>query len=140
MSGSLLFGDIVPAIVVKGRPVSINASPATKAAWKDKVREAALLVYPTPLEDDDLEIEITYFCDGQTDIDTDNISKPICDSLNGIVYEDDKQLIDRNARRRDLNKYFYVKGIEPSVAVALAEGEEFVSIKISNVGERVARI
>ena len=127
-------------IVVKGRPASINASNATKTAWKVKVREAAKLIYLAPLEDDDLKIEITYFCDGQTDIDTDNMSKPICDSLNGIVYEDDKQLLDRDARRRDLNKYFYVKGIEPSVAVALAEGEEFVSIKISVVGEMVARI
>ena len=127
-------------IVIKGRPVSINSSPHNKTRWKSKVAEAASRIFSDPLEDTDLGIEITFFCDGHPDFDTDNMSKPICDCLKGVVYRDDSQIIDRNARIRDLNKYFYIKGIEPLVAVAMAEGEEFVSIRIVKMGERVARI
>ncbi len=127
-------------IVIKGRPVSINAASHNKIRWKNKVAELASNIFPAPLEDTDLGIEITFFCDGHPDFDTDNMSKPICDCLKGVVYLDDSQLIDRNARIRDLNKSFYIKGIEPSVAMAMAEGEEFVSIKVVKVGERVARI
>lgn len=127
-------------IVVKGRPASVNASGSTKSLWKTKVAEAASHIFSEPLEDTDLGIEITFFCNGRPDFDTDNMSKPICDCLKGVVYQDDSQLIERNARIKDLNKYFYIKGVEPSVAVAMAEGEDFVSIKIEPMGERVARI
>lgn len=127
-------------IVVKGRPASVNASSSTKTAWKAKVAAAASLIFSEPLDDADLGIVITFFCSGRPDFDTDNMSKPICDCLNGVVYQDDSQLIERSARIKDLNKSFYIKGVEPAVAVAMAEGEDFVSIKIVKVGERVAVI
>lgn len=127
-------------IVVKGRPASVNASASTKLNWKNKVAAAASQVFSKPLEDTDLRIEITFFHDGSPDIDAGNMSKPICDCLEGIVYHDDSQLMEHNARFRDLNRYFYIKGVELAVAIAIAEGEEFVAIKIEKVGEGAARI
>lgn len=125
---------------MKGQPASVNASPPTKSRWKTKVAAAASQVFSEPLEDIDLRIVITFFCNGLPDFDTDNMSKPICDCLKGILYLDDSQLMERNARFRDLNKSFYIKGVEPAVAVAIAEGEDFVAIGIEKVGEGVARI
>lgn len=126
-------------VVVKGHPVSINASTRSKSTWRQKVVDAASIVFTEPLEDDDLRVVITIFSNEAIG-DTDNYSKPICDALKGIVYNDDSQIMERNARRRDLNGSFHIKGVEPTVAVAIAEGQDFVSIKIEKVGEGVVLI
>lgn len=102
--------------------------------------EAASQVFSVPLEDTDLRIVITVFCDGRPDFDIDNISKPICDCLKDIVYLDDSQLMERNARIRDLNVSFDIEGADKATAIAIAEGEEFVTIKIERLEEEVARI
>lgn len=127
-------------VVIKGCPVSVNASNATKSRWKNKVAAAASAVFPAPLVDTDLRIVITFYYNSPPDFDTDNMSKPICDALKEIVYTDDSQLMERHARRRDLNGSFHIKGVEPTVAVAIAEGEEFVSITVEKVGAGVVMI
>jgi Holliday junction resolvase RusA-like endonuclease len=124
-------------IVVKGRPVSYNSSTRSKNTWKAKVAAAASLVFNTPLNDPDLRVRITIFYDGIWTYDANNATKPICDALCGIGYIDDSQVIDPYTRMRDLNRSFRIKGIPPEVAVALSEGEEFVWITISKVGNEV---
>ena len=138
--GNESLGRAVRTVVVKGRPVSVGASSASRSHWKNQVAAAASAVFPAPLVETDLKITITFFYNNPPDFDTDNISKPICDALKGIAYSDDSQLMERHARRRDLNGSFHIKGVEPSVAVAIAEGEEFVSIKIEIIGAGVAVI
>lgn len=127
-------------IVVKGRPISINSSSRSKNRWKNKVAQEARRFFSTPLDDTDLRITITFFYDSLPDFDTDNVCKPICDALKGVAYNDDSQLMERNARRRDLNGSYRIKGIDPELAVAMAEGEEFVSIKLDKVGRGVVEI
>lgn len=126
--------------VVKGRPVSINASNAAKLRWKQRVASLAAAVFPGPLPDDDLRIVITFYYNMLPDFDTDNISKPICDCLEGIAYRNDNQLMERMARRRDINGSFHIKGVPPDVAVSIAEGEDFVAITLEKVGEGVVVI
>lgn len=126
--------------VVKGRPVSINASNAAKLRWKNKVASAASPVFLTPFPDEDLRILITFYYNVLPDFDTDNVSKPICDCLEGIAYHNDNQLMERIARRRDINGSFHIKGIPPDVAVAIAEGEDFVAITLEKVGVGVVMI
>lgn len=41
-------------------------------------------------------------------LDVDNISKPIIDAFTGVIYDDDKQIISRVARRIDLNDLVFV--------------------------------
>ena len=130
----------VRTVVVKGRPVSVNASSAAKMRWKNKVAAAASKVFSEPLEDIDLRIIITFYHNVMPDIDTDNMSKPICDCLKGVVYHDDRQLMERYARHRDLNGSFHIKGVEPDVAVAIAEGEDFVAITVEKIGAGVVMI
>ena len=129
-------------LIVKGRPVSIRASSRSrnKKQWKDRVKNAARRVFPTPLDDIDLKITITIFYNSAPDFDTDNISKPICDALEGVAYHNDNQLMDRNARRRDINSSFRLEDVEPELAIAIAEGEEFVAIQIEKVGSGAIEI
>jgi hypothetical protein len=128
------------AIVIKARPISINASSQSKEAWKKTVSNAAKKIYTQPLQDCDLRIIITFFYNILPDFDTDNMSKPICDSLKGIVYQDDIQIMERLARRRDVNSAFHIRGIDPEVALAIAEGSDFVSINIEKIGDGVSKI
>lgn len=127
-------------VVLKGRPISIRASARSKERWKRKVANAARRVFPTPLDGNDMSITITFFYNALPDFDTDNMSKPICDALEGIAYHNDSQLMERHARRRDINGSFRIKGIDPKVAIAIAKGEDFVAIKIEKIGPGVIKI
>ncbi len=64
--------------------VQIDAYTAPPASWSKKKRAAALAgeVYPT------------------TKPDVDNIAKAVGDGANGVVWRDDKQIVDLRVRRR----------------------------------------
>jgi Holliday junction resolvase RusA-like endonuclease len=123
--------------IVKGRPASVQSSRQNKARWAAEVATAAKLKCPAPLAGNGLRIKITFYYNALPDFDSDNISKPICDALNGITYADDHQLADRVARRRDMGQPYVFRGIDPELAAAIAEGQEFVSVEIddANLGE-----
>src|SRR5690242_629396 len=120
-------------IVVKGRPCSIQASTATRQRWMEAVRAAGQAVCNVPLTANDLRIKITFFYNTLPDFDTDNVSKPICDALNGVAYTDDHQLAVRVARRRDIDSPYRIRGVHPDLAVAIAQGDDFVWIEIDQV-------
>jgi len=127
-------------IIVKGIPASVNSSPGTRTAWKSMVAAEGIKKCTEPSNAPDLRITIKYFYDGTTDIDSDNISKPICDALIGVAYNDDSQLMDRNVGKRNINGSYRIKGVDPEIAVAIAEGEPFISITIENIGTGVTEI
>lgn len=127
-------------IVVQGRPVSANNRGLAKQRWKRQVATEGARVFSAPLMGSDLRIIITFFYEGLPDFDTDNISKPICDALKGVAFRDDRQLMERYARRRHIGGSFRIKGVDPGVAVALAGGQEFVAIKIEELGAQVVEI
>ncbi|MQY66944.1 MAG: RusA family crossover junction endodeoxyribonuclease [Dehalococcoidia bacterium] len=127
--------DIV--IIVKGRPVSVNSSSRNKNRWKKNVATEAQKVCSKPVADNNLIITITFFYKAYPDFDSDNMSKPICDALNGTAYYDDNQIQDRHVRKTDMNGTFTIKNPNSEVTSALANGEDFVciSIKNANLGE-----
>ena len=118
----------------------MQSSTASKNAWKQTVAAAARAKCAAPLADQDLRITITIFYNQLPDFDTENISKPICDALNQIVYEDDHQLADRTVRRRDINSSFRIRGIDPELAVAIVEGDDFVYIVVDRVGSEAEQL
>jgi len=120
-------------LVVKGRPCSVQASPATRQAWMARVAAAASAACNFSLITNDLKINIAFFYNALPDFDTDNISKPICDALNGIVYKDDHQLCKRTASRKDINGPYRIRGAAPELALAIAEGEDFVYIEVEHL-------
>ena len=61
-------------------------------------------------------VEITYFYEKRPlKIDVDNMSKPILDALEGVVYEDDFQVTDLLCQKRRLED----RGVEISSAMLL---------------------
>jgi len=101
------------SFVVKGRPASVQSSAQNKAAWAAKIVAAATVKCAAPLVGNGLRIKITFFYNALPDFDSDNISKPICDALNGIAYTDDHQLADRHVKRRDMGERYVFRRINP---------------------------
>ena len=50
-----------------------------------------------------------------------------------IVYSNDNQILDRVARKRFIRGSYRIEDIDPQVAVAIAEGEEFVAIQVETI-------
>ncbi|NJK68432.1 MAG: RusA family crossover junction endodeoxyribonuclease [Microcoleus sp. CSU_2_2] len=69
------------------------------------------------------------YCITQTS-DLDNIIKPIVDSMNSLVYVDDRQVTDLTVKRRKVKDLADFAGISPLIAEALADGKEFIYVKI----------
>ncbi|AGP37128.1 hypothetical protein BE04_39740 [Sorangium cellulosum] len=93
-------------LVVKGIPVSSQAEDRTNLKrWKERVAQAARDAIK---EEDELYGEcrgiLVYFYFGSTDLDVDNIIKPVSDALNGIAYYDDKIVSEWIARKTDLGR------------------------------------
>src|SRR5712691_6848223 len=119
----------MPRFVVKGRPVSIQASGPSRNVWRNAVAAAAGPRCAAPVGHNNLRIRITFYYNTLPDFDTDNVSKPICDALIGVAYLDDNQLSERIARRKDINGSYRIRGIDPELAVAIAEGNDFVFVE-----------
>ena len=83
--------------VVVGTPRSFRAN--SSPLWKAKVKAA--VPEQDQLLDGPLRLRIDFFFSETTDLDTDNIIKPIQGALEDLVYEDDKTIVDVCARRVD---------------------------------------
>ena len=117
-------------LVVPGSPVSYQSRRDALKRWKRRVATIARAHVSQPVYDRDLSVCITHFFGLLPRCDTDNISKPICDALRGIVYEDDWQIAERIARRITLFRGFSLIGEARQLALALCEGREFVFIQV----------
>ncbi len=63
-------------------------------------------------------------------LDTDNMLKPIQDALIGLIYNDDRQITDITAGKRDINGSFRVRGLSSSLAEGFNSNNEFVHVKV----------
>ena len=126
--------------IIPGPPTSQQTRRRVQLqAWKDKVRLAALTRLPAnaPPFRDDVRIIVRYFHEKPTvRIDTDNLLKPIQDALIGLVYEDDRQVIDAVTQKRPIEEPFYVRYISMVLAEGFAQGDEFVYVRIEPVTDR----
>ena len=76
-----------------------------------------------------VKMTVVYYYDGAS-LDTDNMLKPIQDSLIGLVFGDDAQVTDITAGKRDLNGSYRVRGISSALAEGFSTNSEFVHIKV----------
>ncbi|NJK73940.1 MAG: RusA family crossover junction endodeoxyribonuclease [Oscillatoriales cyanobacterium RU_3_3] len=120
------------AFIITGKPVSLQINNRAKLQeWKSKVRETAVEALPIGMKatSEGVQVIITHYCITQTS-DLDNIVKPIVDSMNSIVYIDDRQVTDLTVKRRKFKEFADLTAISPSIAEALSAGEEFIYVKI----------
>lgn len=118
--------------IFDGPPLSLQSkSGAKKTAYKNRVAIAAQAILPAGFvpTSDEVEITITYYYENIIG-DVDNIIKPIQDSLNGIIYDDDQRVKDSRSRRKDINGSYKIRSASPLVLQGFANGKDFVHVRI----------
>lgn len=87
-------------IMIPRRPLSVGSTNKSRQRWKDQIQKAARLeYYDEPLSDAALRLTIVFFYTNNP-VDVDNIIKPIQDALKGILYLDDRDIVDVHSYRR----------------------------------------
>ncbi len=90
--------------IINGRPISLQGGKQNKKLWKNEVHKRASEKFKNqPNESGQYHLSVVCIYDESINNDrpdTDNIIKQISDSLNGIVYKDDKQVISVDAHIR----------------------------------------
>ncbi len=90
--------------IVKRRPLSYNNRKGKMQYGKDLVNAFKSQNPTAKIIKSDAYAIIYYFYNKYEKIDTDNLSKPIWDHLNGVVYNDDEQIKIRIAGSFNLKK------------------------------------
>ncbi|MEA4975294.1 MAG: RusA family crossover junction endodeoxyribonuclease [Paludibacter sp.] len=118
--------------IFNGPPLSLQSkNKAKKRNYKAMVANEATSVLPvgfTPTTDE-VDITITYYYENQSG-DVDNIIKPIQDSLNGIVYIDDSQVVEARSRRKDINGSYKIRSVSPKILEGFSRGNDFIHVKV----------
>lgn len=100
--------------------------------WVMRVAAAARAAWPDgkPLMAGDVEVHISEFSEFATR-DRDNMAKPVLDSMQAIVYENDRQVKSVHIDWCDIGGSYIVRHMSPIVAAALSVGEEFLWVRVS---------
>jgi len=118
--------------IFNGPPLSLQSkNKAKKRNYKAMVANEAAIVLPagfTPTADE-VDITITYYYENQSG-DVDNIIKPIQDSLNGIVYIDDSQVVEARSRRKDINSSYKIRRVSAKILEGFSRGNDFIHVKV----------
>jgi len=118
-------------VCVHGRPVSAqSANRNALRDWKQVVAESVrrAWVWNGPLSEDVL-LDVVYYAEGVSG-DLDNLLKPIQDALQGIAYNDDKQVRELKGARRDIDASYKVRFMPLVLGAAFADGRPFIHIRL----------
>lgn len=122
------------SLVIPGVPVSIQTRSRTRLQnWKQTIGSLATASGPVVTSFSPLKLSLVFFHTGPTDLDTDNIIKPIQDALVQVIYYDDDQVTDVFAARRDLSGPFRLRSTPPALAQALGSEANFVYVVVDEI-------
>lgn len=119
--------------IIEGPPVSQQTRNRSRLRnWKNRVRLVAQRKWASgnPPTQEEIEIKITYFFEDVSP-DVNNISKPIQDSLEGLIFENDSQIVNLTCRKRSINGSFRIRGMSQELANGFVIGSDFIHIRIS---------
>lgn len=126
--------------IVVGKPRSHQTrNRRSLQEWKQRVGESARQKWPieTNPVTDELKITVQYFHERPSaQIDGDNLLKPIQDALNGLIYVDDRQIIDTSTLMRNIDGAFKILGMSPTLVDGFLNGKEFVYIRVEPVADK----
>lgn len=124
-------------IVIRGLvPLSYNSR--NKAVYQNQIRSAFLRKYrgkvPQFPSTEELYARVYFFTSDGVNVDCDNISKPIWDAVNNLLYVDDRKIVMRTAAVIDVNLHPFnyiidTSSIEGSVAADLMQGLSALDVK-----------
>ena len=126
--------------VALGVPMSVQSkSEAAVRRWQKVVADAARAALPRRRGGygpavGDLEATVVYFYQTRP-LDTDNMIKPILDAMKGIVYIDDKQVVDVHAGVRAMSGTYDLREVTDLLWQAIGESEPFVYVRVRPLPE-----
>lgn len=123
--------------VVHGPPISNQQSSpggrANLAAWRASIAGAAAPKWVnSPLNGDLKAIVINFYEGSGPSVDVDNMSKPILDELQDIVYHDDRQIVQAEITHLKVGAAFSIPGVSKVLVTALHAGAQFVYVRIED--------
>ncbi len=124
--------QVLLEFLVPDVPVSAQSRNRAKLQqWVSQVSAAATTAWgaKAPLTDS-VAVTLTLYALGGWRLDLDNMSKPILDAMTDVVWLDDKQVVDLNAYRRDLDGAFVVRGISSVLAGGFVAGAPFLHVAV----------
>lgn len=123
--------------VVPGKPRVLGAAADSRALWEDQVRQAAPRL--DHLLEGPLRLRIDFFFRNKTDLDTDNMIKPIQDALETILYKDDRTIEDVRARKINVDEHHLDLAGAPVVLRSALEDQQgdFVFIRVAPAYRRL---
>ena len=123
--------------VVPGPPISNQQSTArgraNLATWQATITGAASLAWPNaPLTIELKAVIINFYEGNEPSVDTDNMSKPILDAMQGIVYGDDRQVVQTQLTHARLGGAYQIGGVRLAIVHALQAQAHFVYVSIED--------
>ena len=124
-------------ISILGIPISSQTSSRNgkkkKRIYKDRIFNQAKskLAEDFKLITENVKLKLVYFYDESTDLDADNIIKPIQDALEGVIYANDNQVVSIECKKKNLNGNYRMRGvITEELFKGFSSDEEFVYILV----------
>ena len=123
--------------VVTGPPVSNQQSNpngrANLATWRATVAGAAKVQWAKQLLTMELKpVIVNFYAGNKPSVDLDNMSKPILDVMQNIVFQDDRQVVQMELTHVRIDAPFSIVGVRPSIVSALQAGNQFVYVRIED--------
>jgi crossover junction endodeoxyribonuclease RusA len=121
--------------VLVGIPVSNQSDNKTiLAAWRAAIRSEAQKVWTLPPMQKELKAVIINFFDSpKPPLDLDNMSKPILDSLEGLVYANDRQVRQVEFTHVRIDSVFRIIGVSKLIVTSVQAGNQFVYVRIEDL-------
>ena len=119
--------------VVPGPPIS-NQSPGLNLQnWRTAVAAEALKHWSAATLAGKLKAIIINFHTGdKPSVDVDNMSKPILDAMQNIVYEDDRQIRQAEITHLRIDASLVFVGAPKVLVAAVQAGDQFVYVRIED--------
>lgn len=130
----MFYKQMIPfEFIIQGPPVSQQTrNRSLLRDWKNRVRFEAQRKWPSgnPPTQKEIEIRITYFYEDVSP-DVNNITKPIQDALKGLIFEDDRQIVNLTCRKRSIDGSFRIRGMSRELANGFIIGRDFIHVMIA---------
>jgi Holliday junction resolvase RusA-like endonuclease len=119
--------------VVLGPPIS-NQSPGVNLDnWRATVEAEVKKQWNKAVLGGNLKVIIINFHLGdKPSVDVDNMSKPILDVMQDIVYDDDRQIRQAEISHVRIDAPFVVVGVSKILVAAVQAGNQFVYVRIED--------
>ena len=119
--------------VLPGPPISNQSAGANLSNWKATIDAEARSKWNRPTLAGNLKAILINFHNGdRPSLDLDNMSKPILDEMQDIVYDDDRQIRQIEITHVRIDAPFVFAGASALLVSAVQTGNQFVYVRIED--------